>query len=522
MKRRTKRRRQSAAISEFAEQACELAGDQKFGEAVSCLRRALGIANASEPADAIRECATLLERIAEQQPSWGNGQYALGCAYERLRDRDRTREHLARALALEPRRTAPVYAILARMLWAEEKWTEALAETEIALAANSGNMLAHSIRSRCYSAIGRMAEAVECNRRALAACANRDVHSFMLFEMNFCAETTPEALYAEACRWNDLYAAPLAGRIRPHTNSRDPKRRLKIGYVSPDLYQHAIVKYLPGTLERHDPDQVETYLYSVGKKSDAFTDCVRRAAHCFRSMPGAGGEALAEAVRADSIDILVDLAGHTMGPAYLAFAEKPAPVQVTWLGALSTTGMRTIDYFLGDQHIPCPGTEHLFSEQVYRLPRICCSYRPFERVPVVPSPCLERGAITFGCFNSPRKLTRPVISVWSAILHLVPGSRLMLKYREMETQLVQDYFRRQFAEDGIGGERLVFAGPSPAPEYMQTYGEIDIALDPFPYNGGTTSVDTLFMGVPLVTLRGRLAVQQAGALRCWMRLACPI
>ncbi|HEV2444528.1 MAG TPA: hypothetical protein VGS58_01345, partial [Candidatus Sulfopaludibacter sp.] len=223
-------------------------------------------------------------------------------------------------------------------------------------------------------------------------------------------------------------------------------------------------------------------------------------------------EQLAAQVRQDQIDILVDLAGHTMGAALLAFAQKPAPVQVSWLGALATTGMPAIDYFLGDSSMPCPGTEQLFAEKIYRLPLTQSCYRPFRTdLPVAPAPSRQRGYITFGCFNNPQKINREVVKLWSAILHLTPQSRLLLKFRGMETAALQNRYRGWFQEDGIEAARLLFAGQSPAETYLADFASIDIALDPFPYNGGSTTLDALWMGVPVVTLAGRLAVQRDGA-----------
>jgi predicted O-linked N-acetylglucosamine transferase (SPINDLY family) len=169
-----------------------------------------------------------------------------------------------------------------------------------------------------------------------------------------------------------------------------------------------------------------------------------------------------------------------------------------------------MDFFLGDPHLPCPGTEPLFSESIYRLP-VICSYRPFGNVPVAPSPCLERGYITFGSFNNPRKITRQVVKLWSAILHLVPHSRLLLKYHAMEQPAMRGSLEKWFAEDGIPPARLQFEGAAPPREYLEAFSRIDIALDPFPYNGGSTTLDTLWMGVPVVTLAGRLPVQCCGA-----------
>lgn len=186
-------------------------------------------------------------------------------------------------------------------------------------------------------------------------------------------------------------------------------------------------------------------------------------------------------------------------------------MQVSWLGALGTTGMPAIDYSLGDAEMPCPGTEHLFSEKVYRLPRAFCCYRSGGLATVLPAPFLERGYVTFGSFNSPRKITRDVVKLWSAILHLVSGSRLLLKYHLLEEESRQAPLLAWFAEDGIPSQRIFFAGRSRSNDYLLEYGRIDIALDPFPYNGGSTTLDALWMGVPVVTLAGGLPVQRTGA-----------
>jgi predicted O-linked N-acetylglucosamine transferase (SPINDLY family) len=354
-----------------------------------------------------------------------------------------------------------------------------------------------------------MPEGVASARRAIELAPSPDFHSTLVFAMSFLEDATPESLYREASRWNSLYAEPVARRIRSHANRPDPHRRLKVGYVSPDLHNHAVMKFVPQVFEHHDSSRFEVVVYAVGARSDYMTEDLRRSIENYLALPVAGPE-LAERVRADGVDILVDLAGHTMGPAFLAFAEKPAPIQVSWIGMLGTTGLRTMDFFLGDPHLPCPGTEPLFSESIYRLP-VICSYRPFGNVPVAPSPCLERGYITFGSFNNPRKITRQVVKLWSAILHLVPHSRLLLKYHAMEQPAMRGSLEKWFAEDGIPPARLQFEGAAPPREYLEAFSRIDIALDPFPYNGGSTTLDTLWMGVPVVTLAGRLPVQCCGA-----------
>ena len=490
------------------------ADSRRFSEAAGCLRKVAknGASAVNDPQEAVR----LLAEIAAARPDWARGQYSLGCAYENLAEHDLARQHLANASRMDPSMLAAVEALHARMFWTEKKYTDAIAAADRSLAANPDYYLALVIRGRACSALGRMSEVVDCLRRSVQIVPDPIVHSSLLFNMNYLAETTPETLYAEARRWNTLCAAPLASEIQPHTNWPDPERRLKLGYVSPDLYGHPIAKFMLPVFEHHDRSRFEVFAYAVGSKSDDITECFRTRVEHFVTLP-ADERKLAKHIRADRIDILVDLAGHTTGEAYLAFARKPAPIQVSWLGVMSTTGMSTMDYFLGDAEMPCPGTEHLFSETVYRLPRAVCCYRPGTNAPVAPAPYEERGDITFGCFNSHRKITREVVKLWSAILHLVRGSRLLLKYHDLDEEARQAPLLAWFAEDGIPSQRILFAGASLSTYYFEEYARIDIALDPFPYNGGSTTLDALWMGVPVVTLAGRLAVQRHGA--CFLTAA---
>jgi predicted O-linked N-acetylglucosamine transferase (SPINDLY family) len=384
----------------------------------------------------------------------------------------------------------------------------AVAEADGTLREFPGDRPSHVAQCMANVALFRPAEAARSARSALELAPDAKLHSELLFLMNFLPETTPEDLYAEARRWNSLYTAPLAQPERPHPNVADAGRRLKIGYVSPDLYEHPVLKFLPPVLEFHDPSQFALTLYSVGKKVDARTAELPGLVENFVPCPESGA-ALEERVRADEIDILVDLAGHTMPLEYLlVFARKPAPIQVSWLGLLSTTGLAAMDYYLGDREMPCPGTEHCFSEALYRLPRATCCYRSAVDVPVAPAPSLERGYITFGSFNHPAKIGRDVVKVWSEVLRNVPRSRILLKYWGMETEVMRDRYQGWFSKEGIARERVQFAAVSQTKEYLETYGQIDIALDPFPYQGGSTTLDTLLMGVPMVAISGRLAVQR--------------
>jgi protein O-GlcNAc transferase len=499
-------------VDAWAELGCLTMDWDRFAEAAVCFRhvaRGQPASDREEGGDRGR-AIVLLRQILKDRPAWAFGCYSLGLAYVRNRDFDQARAALAGVDQANPVLATGVHSLFAWMYQCENQVGDALRAAGRALALQPDWFLALTIQARCFLTLGRGAEAVGVLRRALRSKPHAALHSTLLFCLNHLPGTTPEALYEEARRWDSCYAAPLAREIVPHANLADPERRLKIGYVSPDLSNHPIMRFLPPVVEGHDRSRFDIFVYSLVRKEDVFTSQVRRSVENFVEFRGSARE-LTSRIRADEIDILVDLAGHTSDcEALLAFARKPAPIQVTWLGFWSTTGMSAMDYFLGDACMPRPGTEHLMSEAVYRLPCMCC-YRPAANLPVGPAPCLHRGYITFGCFNNPQKINREVVKLWADILRAVPQSRLLLKYMGMDTAPLHQRFQRCFAENGIAPERLRFAGASPSPEYLAAYGDIDIALDPFPYTGGTTTADTLWMGVPVVTLAGRLAVQRSAA-----------
>jgi predicted O-linked N-acetylglucosamine transferase (SPINDLY family) len=291
----------------------------------------------------------------------------------------------------------------------------------------------------------------------------------------------------------------------------DPARRLRIGYVSPDLRAHAVGQLLWPLLEHHDRRQFEVVAYSDVRVGDALTAAIKARTDLWRDIAGLTDAQVAERVRADRIDILVDLALHTAGNRMLVFARKPAPVQVTMLGLPATTGLETIDYRLTDPYLDPPALSDAdYTERSIRLPHCFWVFQPpdaADTYPVTPPPALSNGLVTFGCLNQFAKVTRPALELWVKILQALPRSRLVLQ-SPPGSHLAP--VRELFAQGGIAGERLAFVARATRREYHQRLGALDLALDPFPYNGHTSTLDALWMGVPVVTLAGRTAVGRGG------------
>jgi predicted O-linked N-acetylglucosamine transferase (SPINDLY family) len=410
---------------------------------------------------------------------------------------------------------------------------------------------AHNNLGHTLSTIGQPDEAVDALRRAIALRANygdaytnlagaladrgeaeqstaayrravelnptsRGVHGNLLYSLYFHPDYDAHAILKEHRAWVDRHARALAGNIAPHGNKRDPERRLRIGYLSPDFCTHVVGWNLLPLLTHHDHTKFKVYCYSNVRRPDAFTDKLRASADVWRDIIALSDEVAAQLICDDRIDILVDLALYMAGSRPLIFARKPAPVQVTYLGYCGTTGLDTIDYRISDPYFDEPdGDCSCYSEQTWRLPRTYWSYQPGGPIPQVgPLPARSAalggsgGHVTFGCLNTLRKVNDPVLQLWARVLGAVPGSRLLIN---APVGRARQWITRTMAAGGIDASRLEFVGFQPWPAYIELYNRIDIALDPFPCNGGITTCDGLWMGVPVVTLRGQTAVGRAGS-----------
>ncbi|HYM09661.1 MAG TPA: tetratricopeptide repeat protein, partial [Bryobacterales bacterium] len=331
-------------------------------------------------------------------------------------------------------------------------------------------------------------------------------HSNLLFCLNHAAGEEPADLFAEHQRWAQQHAAPLAGLARSHANGPDPERPLRIGYVSPDFRLHPAAFFFGPILGSHDREQFTSYLYSSVLRPDALTERLRSLAGVWRDVSRESDQGLADLVRQDGIDILVDLAGHTGDNRLLAFARKPAPVQVTYLGYPNTTGLAAIAYRITDAWADPPGqTEQWHTEELVRLPSgFLCYESPADAPPVAPPPLSAGGGFTFGSFNRLAKIGPEVVAAWSSILRRVPGSRLVLKTKACGEEATRRRVLAMFAGHGIAASRVELWGSmARVTQHLDAYGQIDLALDTFPYNGTTTTCEALWMGVPVVALAGR-------------------
>jgi predicted O-linked N-acetylglucosamine transferase (SPINDLY family) len=392
-------------------------------------------------------------------------------------------------------------------------------------------------RHRCLSNLAvalqmqaRHAETEACYREALALRPDYPSgHGNLLFALNYRDDLPAKAIFAEYLRWDAQHARHLApagpdyalggtpryalDRTRDYALDRTPGRRLRIGYVSPDFRQHAAALFSEPLLAAHDRSQVELFLYAEVPLEDATTARFRQIADHWRPISGRSDADVAATIRADGIDVLIDLAGHTASNRLLVFARKPAPVQIEYiLGHGYTSGMSAMDAFLADDALAPPGADALFSERLVRLSRIPLAYRPPDGMPpVAPLPAASQAALTFGYFGRPERLNDGVIAAWSRILTALPNARLLLNNLNFGEAAFRDLFAGRFAAHGVAGERLAMIATTPQPRTWEAYGLVDIALDPFPHNAGTTTIEALWQGVPVVTLAGRPSVGRFGA-----------
>ena len=444
------------------------------------------------------EAVSSYRRALQVQPDFPEAYNNLGVALHDLGQIDDAVASYRRALQIRPE-FAEAHSNLGLALRDLGKADEAIASHRRARQIRPELAEVHNNLGIALKDHGQIDEAVASHLRALQIKPDyATAHSNLLFTLNYHPDKPGEEIFAGYREYDQRFGLSLRGTWRAHGNNRDPQRRLKVGYVSPDFRRHSIRHFLEPLLAHHDKAAVEVYAYAELVREDEVTARYQGYADHWILTKGMTDEALAERIRADDIDILVDLAGHTAKNRLLAFARKPAPVSLSWLGFGYTTGLGAVDYLLTDAESAPSGSERLFSERPWHLATPGYAYRPAEGMGEVNAlPALKRGYVTFGTLTRAVRINHRTIRAWSSLLKRVTGARLVIDSRNFRSEAMQNALAEKFAAHGIDRARLEIGCHSPPWDVLRG---IDIGLDCFPHNSGTTLFETLYLGVPLVTL----------------------
>lgn len=355
-----------------------------------------------------------------------------------------------------------------------------------------------------HLSLGGIDDGRTCFRQALELDPrNAAAYNNLLSGMQYLPGITLSELYDAHREFDRRFSAHLQPRSLEAASSANDEFPLRLGFVSPDFRNHPVSDFLIRAFENFDRRRVATVCYCDNRIQDERTARFQAASMIWRDVVSISDEALAQQIRADQIDVLFDLAGHSANNRLLVFARKPAPIQITWIGYEGTTGVSAMDYILADRYEIPVEAEQSYCERVLRMPDSYVCYEPPTDAPAVtPLPALERGYVTFGSFNNPKKINSQVIAVWSNILRRLPTAGLTLKYNGMDDPGSVRRLNSEFARQGTEIHRVNFLGYSPYGEHFADYRAIDIALDPFPFGGGVTTCEALWMGVPVITCPG--------------------
>jgi predicted O-linked N-acetylglucosamine transferase (SPINDLY family) len=466
-------------------------------------------------ADRLDALASFFRKQATDDPRDFSAWFYLGRTCLDLRDKLSAGQALVRATRLKPDDAQTLYQLA---MYHKGNCHMSAAERLLRKAVEFDSRSHHysNYLAGVLKKLGRADEAVDWYLQALAL-SDQDEAYYSNYLMNFLCTTshTPEQVCREHLRWAEKCCRAAGEPWCQFENEPNPERRLRIGYVSSDFYSHPVAFFIEPLLTLHDQYEVDVYIFSNVEKEDYITEQFRQRPCTWRQVRGVNNMDVCRMIREDRIDILVDLGGHTRSNRLPIFAKKPAPVQVTWLGYANTTGLPTMDYRITDAVADPPGmTESQHSEQLYRLPgSFICYHPPLDSSELSPLPLLERGAITFVAYNNFAKLNSPLLDLWCRVLRMLPDSRLALKDRALAND---PEFRLEmldlFAQRGITAERLIIRDRTETVHaHLEALAEGDIALDSHPYSGTTTTCESLWMGVPVITLAGRTHASRVSA-----------
>ncbi|MFA7242840.1 MAG: tetratricopeptide repeat protein [Sulfuricellaceae bacterium] len=443
------------------------------------------------------------------QPDLAEAHSNLGLALKDLGQLDDAATSCRRALALQPD-IAEAHSNLGSILLDLGQCTDAVASYRRALEIKPDLAETHSNLGNALKDLGLFDDALASYRHALEIKPDfAEAHGNLLFTLNYHPDKSSEEIFAAYREYDARFGLPLREKWRPHGNDRNANRRLRVGYVSPDFRRHAVAYFAAPLLANHNKSQVEIFCYAEVKREDEYTTRFRQFADHWHDTVGLSDDDMAQTIRDHQIDILIDLAGHTAKNRLAVFARKPAPVSLSWLGFGYTTGLSAVDYLLTDAVAAPAGSEGLFAETPWRLETPGYVYRPAEGMGAVsPLPASTRGYVTFGALTRAIRINRHTIRIWSKILQQVEGARLVIDSSDFRDATMQALLAEKFAAHGIARERLEIGYHSPPWDVLRG---LDIGLDCFPHNSGTTLFETLYMGIPFVTLAGRPSVGRLGS-----------
>ena len=468
---------------------CSLEALGNLGGAIECYRKAI-----------------------ELDPKLADALYNLGNAQRQLGEVDQAIDCIGRALRLQNAR-ADWKCNLGDLLVQKLRLDEALQSYDEALEIDAGDSRAYGGRASALQLLGRAEDAERDFRKAVQLQPDSaSLHSSWLLSLHY--RGGGESLLAEHVAWAKRHTRGLARQAARAAHERRPDRRINVGYFSPDFKRHSVASFVEPLLAAHDARRFKVFCYSNVVFPDEVTRRIQGLCEEWRDISRTSDDWLADRLRADRIDILVDLAGHTADARILPFARKLAPIQVTWLGYPNTTGLDAIDYRLTDAVADPKGrNDELYVEKLVRLEGgFLCYGPPAEAVDVAELPCLRAGHVTFGCFNNLAKVSPAVVALWAQLLAGLPGARLKLKSFGLAAESARRRMGELFLTHGIERARLDLSGPEESVAgHLAAYSCVDIALDVFPYNGAATTCEALWMGVPVVTLAGATHVSRVGA-----------
>ena len=457
------------------------------------------------------------ERALRLRPNYAEAHSNLGDVSQAMGLLAEAEASFRAALRLKPDLSG-VYNNLGSVQLMQGRLSEASASFQQALQMSPRHAIAHNNLGNVRLALGQAADAGVSYRAALQIQPDYpEAHSNLLFSLTYRDDVSNEAVLEAHRQYGVCVGTPYVGRWPDYSSQVSglgADRRLRVGYVSPDLREHSVAHFIAPLLREHDRNAVEIFCYAGVVRPDAVTESLQQYAAHWLSTVGMTDASLAERIAADRIDILVDLAGHTAGNRLPVFARKPAPVQISWLGYPNTTGLCAVDYRLVDAITDPPvEADRLATETLIRLERGFLCFEPPNNAPdPLEPPCAAARSITFGSFNSPAKLSAGTLDAWVQILAAVPHSRLLLKGTGFGDELTRREFMGRFAKHGADPQRVVLLGRTErTSDHLSIYQQVDIALDTFPYNGTTTTCEALWMGVPVVTLVGDRHASRVGA-----------